>query len=324
MYHPTTRVLAVLELLQARRRVGGRELAERLEVDVRTVRRYVTMLQELGIPVESVPGPGGGYRLRPGFKLPPLMFTDDEALALTLGLLVTRRLGLDGAAPAIEGALAKLERVLPEQLRGRVSALQGTLAIAIPSSEVVTNAGLVAAICEAAEQGRRLTLGYRSGHREDTTRVVDPYGLIYLGARWYLAGYCHLREGLRMFRLDRICGCAPAPGSFERPPGFDGVAFVERSLATMPDIWSVEVLLHTSIGEAQAAVPATIATLEACPEGVVLRCTRNDLDATARFLVSLGLPFTVRRPAELRDALLRLAATIERTALATEPALAAD
>ena len=324
MYHPTTRVLTVLELLQARQRVSGRELAERLEVDVRTVRRYVTMLQELGIPVESVPGPGGGYRLRPGFKLPPLMFTDDEALALTLGLLVTRRLGMDGAAPAIEGALAKLERVLPENLRGRVSALQSTLAIAIPPSEVAANAGLVATISEAAEQGRRVTLGYRSGRREQTTRVIDPYGLIYLDRRWYVAGHCHLRDGLRLFRLDRIDSCAPAPGSFERPPEFDGVSFVERSLATMPDIWAVEVLLRCSIEEARAAIPATHATLEPHPDGVLLRCARGDLDGVARFLVSLGLPFTVLSPAELRDALLRLAAKIERAALAAEPALAAD
>jgi predicted DNA-binding transcriptional regulator YafY len=319
MYHPTTRVLTVLELLQARQRVSGPELAERLEVDVRTVRRYVMMLQELGIPIQALRGRGGGYRLRPGFKLPPLMFNDDEALALTLGLLVTRRLGLGDAAPSVEGALAKLERVLPENLRGRVSALQQTLAIAIPPSDVVASAGLVAAISEAAEQNRRLTLSYRSGHREETTRVIDPYGLVYLGTRWYVAGYCHLREGLRMFRLDRISRCEPAPGSFERPPDFDGIAFVERSLASMPDIWSIEVLLYTTIEEARAAVPATVATLEARPEGVILRCTRNDLDATARFLVGLGLPFTVRRPTDLRDALLRLARSIECAAAAGTP-----
>src|SRR5207302_5339498 len=113
VYHPTTRVLTVLELLQARARLNGSELAERLEVDRRTVRRYVNTLQELGVPVESESGRYGGYRLRPGYKLPPMMFNEEEALALILGLLASRRAGLLDAAPAVEGALAKIDRVLP-------------------------------------------------------------------------------------------------------------------------------------------------------------------------------------------------------------------
>src|SRR6266566_7448021 len=127
MYHPTTRVLTVLELLQAHRQMSGPKLAERLEVDVRTVRRYITMLQDLGIPVEAGRGRYGAYRLRPGFKLPPMMFTDDEALALTLGLLAVRQMGLASAAPAVEGALAKIERVLPSSLSRTAQALQDTL-----------------------------------------------------------------------------------------------------------------------------------------------------------------------------------------------------
>src|SRR5690349_4201232 len=107
MYFPTTRVLTVLELLQSRQQMSGQELAERLEVDPRTVRRYITMLQDLGIPVEGVRGRYGSYRLRPGYKLPPLMFNDDEALALTLGLLIGRKMGLTMATPAAEGGLAK-------------------------------------------------------------------------------------------------------------------------------------------------------------------------------------------------------------------------
>src|SRR6202162_6403371 len=108
MYFPATRVLTVLELLQSRQRISGPELATRLEVDIRTVRRYITMLQDLGIPIEAERGRHGSYRLRPGFKLPPLMFTEDEALALTLGLLAAQRLGLTAAAPAVQGALAKI------------------------------------------------------------------------------------------------------------------------------------------------------------------------------------------------------------------------
>src|SRR5262252_7481934 len=127
MSHPTTRVLTVLELLQSRPRLSGSELADRLDVDPRTVRRYVSALQDLGVPVESEPGRYGGYRLRPGYKLPPLMFNEEEALALILGLLASRRAGLLDAAPAVEGALAKIDRVLPDRLRGRVQAVQGAL-----------------------------------------------------------------------------------------------------------------------------------------------------------------------------------------------------
>src|SRR3954451_2024448 len=127
MYHPTTPVLTTIELLQAHPRLSGPQIAERIEVDGRTVRRYITMLQDLGIPVEAERGRYGAYRLRPGFKLPPLMFSDEEALAVVLGLLVARRLGLAVAAPAAEGALAKLERVMPAGLRAQVQAVEGAL-----------------------------------------------------------------------------------------------------------------------------------------------------------------------------------------------------
>src|SRR6266853_872936 len=159
MYFPTTRVLTVLELLQSHPRLSGPELAERLEVNTRTVRRYITMLQDLGIPVEAERGRYGTYRLRPGFKLPPLMFTEDEALALTLGLLVARRLGLTAAAPAVEGALAKIERVLPAALRERVQAVQQTLVLDLisPDSYVSSPGGsMVLTFGTAAQRERRI------------------------------------------------------------------------------------------------------------------------------------------------------------------------
>ena len=123
MYHPTTRVLTILELLQAYPQISGAELATRLEVSQRSIRRYVMMLQDLGIPVEATRGPQGGYRLRPGFKLPPLMLTDDEALAIMLSLHAARRQWGTGAAVTVEGALAKIERVLPPSLRERLQDL---------------------------------------------------------------------------------------------------------------------------------------------------------------------------------------------------------
>src|SRR5215468_5612992 len=151
MYHPTTRVLTVLELLQSRQRLSGVELAKRLEVNVRTVRHYITMLQDMGIPIESERGRYGAYRLRPGFKLPPLMFTEDEALALTLGLMVARRLGLAATAPAVEGALAKVERVMPQALRVRIQAVQETLVIAGATLYAAPAGGLVLTFSSAAQ-----------------------------------------------------------------------------------------------------------------------------------------------------------------------------
>ncbi len=134
MYHPTTRVLTVLELLQSHRQMSGPKLAERLEVDVRSVRRYILMLQELGIPIEGERGRYGTYRLQRGFKMPPLMFTE-EARALTLGLLAAKRVGIAMTTPAVEGALAKIDHVLPEAVRERVQALQETLGHRSSNSE---------------------------------------------------------------------------------------------------------------------------------------------------------------------------------------------
>jgi predicted DNA-binding transcriptional regulator YafY len=310
VYHPTTRVLAVLELLQAHQRLSGPELAERLEVDLRTVRRYVVMLQDLGIPVEAERGRYGGYRLRPGFKLPPLMFNDDEALAITLGLLAARRLGLAVAAPAVEGALAKVERVLPPAVRGRVAAVQETLAIDLaPPAEAPAGATVVA-LSAAAHEGRRVRLRYASARGEETERAFDPYGLVYVIGRWYAAGWCHLRDDLRVFRLDRVRGIEELEERFVPPPGFDSLAYVRDALARMPGTWRAEVLLETTLEDARCRVPPHMATMEETPDGVVICLYADSLDWVARILVGLGCPFVVRNPPELRDALRRLAERI--------------
>jgi predicted DNA-binding transcriptional regulator YafY len=153
-YRPTSRVLTVLEILQSRRRISGAEIAERLGVSRRTARRYVERLRELGIPVEAERGRYGAYSLRPGFKLPPLMFTEEEALGLTLGLLAARGLGLSGVVPAVEGALAKVERVMPEALGERIRALEETVIPAITHPAELP-AGEVVVTLATAVRGRR-------------------------------------------------------------------------------------------------------------------------------------------------------------------------
>src|SRR5262245_58095682 len=156
MYHPTTRVLTILELLQAHQVLTGAELAARLEVDRRTVRRYITMLQDLGLPVESTRGPLGGYRLRPGFKLPPLMLSDDEALAVTLSLILARRYGIAADVLATEGALAKIERVLPDGLRARLQAVQQVVTISSAASAAPPDGEILMQISMAVQQQRRI------------------------------------------------------------------------------------------------------------------------------------------------------------------------
>jgi predicted DNA-binding transcriptional regulator YafY len=294
--------------------MSGLELAERLEVDVRTIRRYVLMLRELGIPVEGGRGRYGAYRLRPGYKLPPLMFSEDEALALMLGLRTARQLGLALAAPAVEGALAKVERVLPGQVRERLQAVQETLVMDVPADAVTPPSEVVVTFSLAARREQRVWLHYRAWAGAESEREFDPYGLVYRAGRWYTVGYCHLRQGIRVFRLDRVVRVEPREATFTRPARFETLGHVERAIASTPGDWSVEALLHTSLEEAQQRVPATTATLEATPHGILLRAQPQSLGWFAHLLAGLPFPMEVRQPPELRDELRRLATHIARLA----------
>ena len=206
MYHPTTRVLATLELLQTHGRMSGSELAARLGVNGRTLRRYIARLEDLGIPIAVEHGRHGGYMLVAGYKLPPMMFTDEEALALSVGLLAARGLGLADTAPGVAGAQAKLERVMPADLRRRVRAADDTMALDLPRQPASADGAALAALSAAAQARRRVHLAYRSAEAALTEREFDPYGLAYRGGCWYAVGHCHLRKGLRSFRIDRIHG----------------------------------------------------------------------------------------------------------------------
>lgn len=310
MYFPTTRVLTVLELLQSRQKMSGQELAERLEVDPRTVRRYIVMLQDLGIPVEGTRGRYGSYFLRPGYKLPPLMFNNDEALALTLSLLIGRKLGLNLTTPATEGALAKIERVLPQTLLSGIQAVQETLIVDVIPAKTAPRSEIVVSLSEATLQHRRVLMRYRAYSGPETKRELDPYGLVYRSGYWYVAGYCHLRQDLRTFRLDRIIEVNTSAETFATPPSFDCLGFVIQSIARTPGTWTVDVLLETTLAEAQCMLPRTLATLVQTASGVELKCDVESLDWLASLLVNLGCPFVVRQPAELRTVLRQLAQRI--------------
>ena len=162
MYDPIMRVLTVLEILQARDHVTGAELAERLEVDLRTVQRYIVRLKDLHIPIDSSPGVGGAYRLRPGFRLPPLLLTNEEAFALSLGLRALRQIGLSAFAPATEGALAKLGRVLPDSLRESIRTVEDVVAIEPGPWVVSTSVECLIRAASAIRTGKRIRFAYRS------------------------------------------------------------------------------------------------------------------------------------------------------------------
>jgi predicted DNA-binding transcriptional regulator YafY len=313
VYRPTARVLTVLELLQAQGRMTGAALAARLEVDIRTVRHYIETLQDLGIPVEAERGRYGAYRLRPGFKLPPLIFTEDEALALTLSLLLARQSGLATAAPAVAGVLAKVERVLPATTRDRVQAMERTVIFASGASRVTPPAATVAALSAAVQAGQAVRLRYRSRGQE-TERAFDPYGIVEYWGYWYTIGYCHLREGERLFRLDRIVEIAPLDATFTRPPDFDPLAAVGQALTALPNAWQMEVWLGMPLEDAVRRIGQPRENFEEVADGVILRTGVEDLRETARHLAGLGVSLAIHRPPELRAALRDYALALARDA----------
>jgi predicted DNA-binding transcriptional regulator YafY len=321
MYSPVTRLLTVLELLQARPSITAAQLAQRLEVSARSARRYITMLQDVGMPIEAGRGRYGGYRLRPGYKLPPLMLSEDEALAVTLGLLAARQLGLTNTVPAVEGALAKVERVLPIAVRERVRAVEDSVTVDLHVPAGLAATDWLKTFTAAAQQTRRLTMRYQAGDGEQTRRAFDCYGLLYRQGRWYAAGYCHLRQDVRVFRLDRVLEAELNDERFVRPADFDSRDFVTARIAAIPDTWQVEVLLETTLEDIQPLVPAVYATLEERSDGVLLRAYEQDVDHAARFLVGLGCPLHVQQPQELLEALERLAQMIAQIISASAAAL---
>jgi predicted DNA-binding transcriptional regulator YafY len=303
-YRPTTRVLAVLELLQAHGRISGSELAQRLEVDGRTLRRYIAMLEEMGIPITAERGRHGGYALVAGFKLPPLIFTDDEALALSVGLLAARKLGLAEAAPAVASSQAKLERVMPPTLEARVRAIYETVKLDLPNPNAPDSNRALAELSSAAQKRLRVHMVYAADGRAASERDFDPYGLAYQNGSWYALGFCHMRQGLRSFRLDRIAQVHVLDKVFERPKDFDAVEHLSRAIASMPRAHAIRVRLKTDLQRARQELFAWLGVLEPDESGVVLHSQAGDLHWYARELARLPFAFEILDPPELRTAVV--------------------
>jgi predicted DNA-binding transcriptional regulator YafY len=300
-------VLALLEVLQAQPGITGPQLAERLGIDERTVRRYAAALADLGLPVRAERGRYGGYRLAPGYRLPPLMLGDDEAVAVVLGLLAAERLGLGIGTAARASALAKIERVLPAVLRERVQAVRETLGFTQPArAGGLFDVRHLLSLGEAARDRRRVTLTYRSWRGEDSERDFDPYGVVFHAGRWYASGFDHRRGELRTLRLDRIGSVSVGETRFEAPAAFDAAGHVVAGLAAVPYRHEVEVLLRATPDEVRRRVPATVGAVSPAGGDARLVCRAEYLDGMARMLAGLGWDFTVVRPDALRDEVAKL------------------
>ena len=303
----SARVLALLEILQAGgiRTVG--DLAGRLDVDERTIRRSVKHLSDLGVPVLSIRGRHGGYRLAPGYRMPPLMLTNDEALAVLLGLAAGRRSRLFGtSAMAGESAAAKLRRVLPAAVGRRLDALLDTMAVTAPTPDSTGAADveteLLLRVAEAAKHRHPVEIGYidRAGRRSD--RVVHPYGVVAHSGRWYLTGADSASGENRSFRLDRITAITAQTGSFEVPSGFDPVTAVIAGIAATPWKHEVSLRIRDDVEHLRRHLPPSVAAVTELDDGwldIQLRAER--LDWIPPVLAAMDRPFVVERPAALRD-----------------------
>lgn len=323
MTRPTARVLALLELLQAGGTHPVGRLADRLGVDERTVRRYVDHLVDLEVPVESVRGRYGGIRLVPGHRMPPLMLTGDEAVAVLLGLVVGRRSGLVPASlTAIETASAKLRRVLPRALADRVEALLAATrftAAAHPSVPPPTDTLLV--LAEAARDHRPVQIRYRNSQDVVSDRVVQPYGVVAHAGRWYVSGADSSSGQVRSFRVDRVAEPRPLAGTFDVPAGFDPAAALLSGLAAAPHRYEVTVLVAGPAAEVRRLFPPGLATVEddhdgtspsdadraPAPGWVRVQMQVEQLDWVPGLLAGLGRPFVVEGPDQLRPLVRALA-----------------
>jgi predicted DNA-binding transcriptional regulator YafY len=303
-------VLALLELLQN----GGTHtvptLANRLGVDERTLRRYAQHLTDLGIPIESRRGRYGGYRLMPGYKLPPLMLTDDEAVAVVLGLVAGRRAGLvTAAAAAVDSASAKVRRVLPAALGRRLDALLDAAEFTAPAWQTSPpGTDVLLVLADAARRRLPVEITYTSWRGSASERRLEPYGLVFHSGRWYVTGLDSLRGEVRTFRLDRIAAADLREGTFEVPADFDPVSRVLSGLADVAYPFEASVLLlNTTVAEVRATLPASVATLTETDRGVRLLLRANRLAWMAGVLAWLGCDFEIEYPDELRTEVTRLA-----------------
>lgn len=302
MANSATRLITLIMLLQRQPNQQAAALAEALGVSIRTLHRYLTMLEEMGIPIYSERGPYGGFSLVRGYKLPPLVFTPEEAVALYLGIRLVRELWGALYATAAAGALAKLDNVLPDEQRQEVAWAQRALVATgmhrTPPEIVATH---LAPLRQAIHDQHQVVIDYQGRTQpETTTRTVDPYALVHRWGWWYLVGYCHVRQAVRSFRLDRITGLQTLPQSFVQPVAFDINAYLATEVAVQPQ---QPVRLRFAPDAAQVAKDSRYLweTISAEADGsVVVTLVTPDLQWAASTVLAYAGLATVLEPVALR------------------------
>lgn len=314
---PGNRTLRLLSILQQRRHWAGGELAARLGVSLRTLRRDVERLRELGYPVEAQPGVDGGYRLAPGAALPPLVLDDDEAVALTVGLQAAAQSAVAGMAEASVRALTTVTQVLPARLRRRAEAL-GAMTVPAPGSAsgAVVDPQVLVAVAGACRDGERLEFSYTAADGARTERLTEPFRLVAMGRRWYLVAYDLGRGDWRSFRLDRLSGPRQTGQRFApRPlPAEDAAAFVRSGTDARSSGYVVEALVQAPAADVQRRIGPWATVTEEPGGGSRMRMETYDLGWAALALGSVQAEFTVLSPPELGALLAEWAGRFGRAA----------
>jgi predicted DNA-binding transcriptional regulator YafY len=317
MWETSARLLKLLSLLQARRDWSGADLAARLEVSDRTVRRDVGRLRDLGYPVHASRGTDGGYRLGAGAAMPPLLLDDDEAVAVAVGLRTAARSPVTGIEETSVRALAKLEQVLPSRLRRRVSAVADyTVPVPPDSPAPAVDPAVLTTLASACRDHERLRFGYRSHDGTSAIRSAEPHRLVTWGRRWYLVAWDTERGGWRTFRVDRIAPRTPAGPRFtprDLPEGGDVAAYVARGVSAAAFRFRARVTVHAPAAVVAARINPAVGVVEAIDDrSCVLATGADSVQTVAVYLGLLDLDFDVSEPPELIARLRMLAGRYQR------------
>ena len=308
----SSRLLTLLSLLQGRRDWPGSELADRLEVSARTVRRDVERLRSLGYPVESMTGPAGGYQLRAGTAMPPLLLDDDEAIAIAVGLRTAAGGSVSGIEETAVRALVKLEQVLPSHLRRRVQALTAaTQTLNVYGGPTVDPQALTV-LAAAVRDHERVRFAYTARDRAGSSRETEPHSLVNAGRRWYLVAFDCGREDWRTFRVDRIDGPASTGARFHprELPAKDAAAFVSRSLQSYPSRYEARVTVQCPAADLQGRRWLGGGITPLGEHRCELRTSDDGLDWLAMRIAMIPFPYTVHEPPEVIERLRVIAERI--------------
>ncbi|MCQ0002546.1 helix-turn-helix transcriptional regulator [Streptomyces sudanensis] len=307
MTSTSARLLRLVSLLSARPVWTCRELAERMAVTDRTIRRDVARLRELGYGIESDPGPWGGYRLGGGTRVPPLSLDDEEALAVAVALREAALSGVLGGDQAALSALLKLRQVLPSRIAERLGEMDSTFVhTPRPEGHRMIPPGMLPELAAACRRGERTRLSYRDHAGKDTVRDVDPYRLVHTGLRWYFVARDVARGQWRTFRADRVVRVRPTghPVELVDPP--DPALLVSQGIAGVVYPLYTTVRLPHPLDRALKFVPPTIGTHRPDgPDATVVEIGGNDVDQLVTYLLGLGTPLRVLSPDPVREELLR-------------------